>query len=51
MEEAKKTKGAWIIHVKGPDDEQGTDAGCKPTPNGSTPHYGEQRKTKDEKEE
>lgn len=46
MGEARKTRGAWIIHVKGPDDEQDTDAGCKPTLNEN-----EQRNMKDEKEE
>ena len=45
MEETKKTRGAWVIHVKGPDDGQGTDAGCSSTPNGD-----EQRNMKDEKE-
>ena len=46
MEETKKTRGAWIIHVKGFNDGQGIDAGCSPTLNG-----GEQKDMKDEKEE
>ena len=51
MEETKKTRGAWVIHVKGPDDGQGTDVGCSPTPGGGTPHSSEQRNMNDKKEE
>lgn len=45
MEEVKKTRGAWVIHVREFDVEQSTDARCSPTPNS-----GEQRNMKDEEE-
>lgn len=50
MEEAKKTRGAWVIHVRASAVEQGIDTGCNMTPDGGMPHYNRQNNSKDKKE-
>lgn len=50
----KKTRGAWMVTVKGASTGQGADAGhgrCSPAPGGDIPHHSEQENAKDEKEE
>lgn len=51
MEIVKKARGAWMIHVKGPDNAKGAGAECSSTPSGDTLDCNEQRYVKDEKEE
>lgn len=51
MAEAKKTRGVWIIHVKGSDSKQCADMGhdkCNQTPSEGVSHYDEQEKNKKE---
>lgn len=50
MEKAKKTRGAWVIHVRASAAEQGIDTGYNTTPDGGMPHYNKPNNSKDKKE-
>lgn len=50
MEETKKKRGAWVIHIKASAAGQGIDAGCSTTPDGGMPHYSKPNNLKDKKE-
>lgn len=51
MDNVKKSRGAWVIHVRGSSAEQSNGAKHGPASNDSTPRYNKQKSTADEKGE
>lgn len=49
MDNVKKSRGAWVIHVRGSSAEQNNGAKHGPASNDDTPHYNNQRNKIDEK--
>lgn len=51
MEQVKKTRGAWVIHVKRSGTEQGAGTKYSPASNDGTSRCSNQRNTTNKKEE
>lgn len=51
MNQMKKTRGAWVIHVREINAKQSTVAKCSPIPNGGTAQCNEHKNKTDKKEE